>query len=122
MKAKRHLIIRDSKDINNNIELLTDEEVAEQFQECYKLCKDCLSPVDKTGDPAIEYCTVRLGDLIDYTIALADAAEKRGKVLHKSRGLTNLKNIKKRVNDDQSKIAPFFTDKYIDWDELKKLQ
>lgn len=121
MKTKYNIIIRDSKDIYNNIELLTDDELVDQCRECLALCKTCLSdnPSDEKNSELVDYCTMRLGDLIDYTLALTDAAEARGLKLRKAAAITNLKNLQSRIDIESSKIEPFFNGSRIDWEILK---
>ena len=123
MKKRFALIIRDSENIDNNPKLLTDEERVAQARMCCDICKSCLTcrPVDVKNEKLIEYCTMHLGDFIDYTLRLAEEAKKRNLDLRKVATIYNLKNLQLRITDDQSKIAPFFTENKIDWDELKNL-
>ena len=123
MKKRFALIIRDSENIDNNPKLLTDEERVAQARMCCDICKSCLTcrPVDVKNEKLIEYCTMHLGDFIDYTLRLAEEAKKRNLDLRKVATIYNLKNLQLRITDDQSKIAPFFTENKIDWDEFKNL-
>lgn len=123
MKKRFALIIRDSENIDNNPELLTDEELVAQARMCCDICKSCLTcrPVDVKNEKLVEYCTMHLGDFINYTLRLADEAKKRDLNLRKVATIYNLKNLQSRIADDQSKIALFFTENKIDWDELKNL-
>lgn len=123
MKKRFALIIRDSENIDNNPELLTDEELVAQARMCCDICKTCLTcrPVEAKNEALVEYCTMHLGDFIDYTLRLVDEAKKRDLNLRKVTTIYNLKNLQLRIADDQSKIAPFFMENKIDWDELKNL-
>lgn len=123
MRKRFKLIIRDSENINNNIELLTDDELVAQARMCCDVCKACLTcrPVDAKNEALIEYCTMHLGDFIDYTLLLAEETKKRDLNLRKTTTIYNLKNLQSRIDAEQSKIAPFFTENEIDWNELKNL-
>ena len=121
MSKNYKFIIRDTKDLKHNIELLTEDEQLAQFDMCAKLCNAVLSNkrINSADIPLIEYCSTRLGDLLDYTLLLAETVKEEN--IKNIKYLKILKDIQARVDKEGSKIADYFRTDRIDWSYIINL-
>ena len=123
MGVKYNIIVRDATDLKKNVKSLSGSEIYDQMKTCMSIC-NCLmnagepEPVNKS---LIQYCSTRLGDIIDYTLELMSEYIERGGTTDIDKSHAKLQKLQSRINMAKSKIAPFFKGDSIDWNYISTL-
>lgn len=120
MKFK--IIVKDSKDLNNNVKRLSQQELSEQAFLCYSICGLILNAekVESENKALVKYITHRFADFIKYTkLLLMTWFDKNNKTAEYM--LQSIMKFEDRITADKSILGDYFNNGQIDWNYIKEL-
>lgn len=120
---KYRIIVKDSVP-SANAKALADAELLEQFETCLDICIAILDTnidQDDENKELYDYCTTRLGDLVDYLLELLNEYIARGGDKLTDEQIKAMKRLQKNIKMKSNHLVNMYKSNHIDWDFIQTI-